>query len=507
MEGMLGRRPATAGSLGTTDAIVLATSAALSGNADLADPTLAPSGGFRIRSVLRGRQRIVLISGADDRGVLYGVFALLRRIALRTSRSRRSTSGRHRRRRCAGSTSGTISMARSSAATAADRSSSRTTPSPPTSRACSDYARLLASVGINGCAINNVNADPRVLTPRVRAAAGRASPRRSGRGACGWSLSSTSAARRRSAASTPSIRSIRRVVAFWKATRRRNLRRHSRPWRLRPQGRLRRAGSGRRRTAARHADAANVIARALAPARRLLFYRGFVYDHHMDWRNLKNDRARAAVRQLPAARRPVRRQRHPADQARADRLPGARARLAAVRRAARRPTRRSSCRSRRSTSASSGTSCSWCRCGRSALDFDLRARRCRHAGEGRWWSAARSSSGRRRIRRRRRTSDATTTGWGTISRMANLYGFGRLAWNPDLTAAADRRRVDAADVRQRSAAWSPRSSSASCSTRGRPTRATPAARRRHADRHHRRPLRPGRRVVRAQRLGTVASRR
>ncbi len=27
-----------------------------------------------------------------------------------------------------------------------------------------DYARLLASVGINGCSINNVNADARVVT-------------------------------------------------------------------------------------------------------------------------------------------------------------------------------------------------------------------------------------------------------------------------------------------------------------------------------------------------------
>jgi alpha-glucuronidase len=43
-----------------------------------------------------------------------------------------------------------------------------------------------------------------------------------------------------------------------------------------------------------HADAANVIARALKPHGGLIFYRGFVYDHHMDWRNLKNDRARAA---------------------------------------------------------------------------------------------------------------------------------------------------------------------------------------------------------------------
>src|SRR5206468_2033403 len=43
-----------------------------------------------------------------------------------------------------------------------------------------------------------------------------------------------------------------------------------------------------------HADAANVVARALKPHGGLLLYRGFVYDHHMDWNNPKNDRARAA---------------------------------------------------------------------------------------------------------------------------------------------------------------------------------------------------------------------
>lgn len=43
-----------------------------------------------------------------------------------------------------------------------------------------------------------------------------------------------------------------------------------------------------------HADAANVIARALKPHGGVIFYRGFVYDHKMDWRNLMNDRARAA---------------------------------------------------------------------------------------------------------------------------------------------------------------------------------------------------------------------
>ncbi len=42
------------------------------------------------------------------------------------------------------------------------------------------------------------------------------------------------------------------------------------------------------------ADAANVIAHALKPHGGILFYRAFVYDHHLDWRNPKNDRARAA---------------------------------------------------------------------------------------------------------------------------------------------------------------------------------------------------------------------
>ena len=40
--------------------------------------------------------------------------------------------------------------------------------------------------------------------------------------------------------------------------------------------------------------------------------------------------------------------------------------------------------------------------------------------------------------------------FGNHLSQANLYGFGRLAWNPDLTARADRRRVDAPHLRRRS---------------------------------------------------------
>jgi alpha-glucuronidase len=42
------------------------------------------------------------------------------------------------------------------------------------------------------------------------------------------------------------------------------------------------------------AEAANVIARALKPHGGVVFYRAFVYNHHLDWNDSKADRARAA---------------------------------------------------------------------------------------------------------------------------------------------------------------------------------------------------------------------
>ncbi|GMA33252.1 alpha-glucuronidase [Litorihabitans aurantiacus] len=43
-----------------------------------------------------------------------------------------------------------------------------------------------------------------------------------------------------------------------------------------------------------HADGANLLARALAPHGGTLVWRAFVYDHHQDWRDRRTDRARAA---------------------------------------------------------------------------------------------------------------------------------------------------------------------------------------------------------------------
>ena len=155
-----------------------------------------------------------------------------------------------------------------------------------------DYARLMASVGINGCSINNVNADARVVTteylPEVARIAEAFRP---------WGV------RVYISLNFASPREIGGVKTFdpldpdadrlLETNRRRCISGNSRFGRFRPEGGFRRA-LGPSEYGRTPADAANAIARALKPHGGTLFYRGFVYNHKMDWRDLKNDRAKAA---------------------------------------------------------------------------------------------------------------------------------------------------------------------------------------------------------------------
>ena len=258
-----------------------------------------------------------------------------------------------------------------------------------------------------------------------------------------------------------------RVAAFWKDGGR-HLSRHPRSRRLRPEGGF--GGPPRPSAYGRtHADAANVIARALAPHRGVIFYRGFVYDHHMDWRNPKNDRARAAYDNFHPldgkfdANVVVQIKHGPIDfQVREPASP--------LFGALSKPTRRSNCRSPRSIWASSATSASSCRCGRRCSTSTCGRAGRRHAGKRDRRRAGRSI-GPSVDSSASRTSGATTNWLGHDLAMANLYGFGRLAWNPDLTSRAiadEWTRLTFGTIRRSS-----RRSRASCSIRGRPTSATP----------------------------------
>ncbi len=154
------------------------------------------------------------------------------------------------------------------------------------------YARLLASVGINGCTINNVNADLRILDdtfiPQLARIADVFRP---------WGVRlavSVDLSSPKAAGGLDTFDPLDpRVVEWWKT-------KVDKIYGQIPDfgGFVVKADSEGRAGPSSYgrtpADAANVIARALRPHGGVLFYRAFVYDHHLDWRNPKNDRARAA---------------------------------------------------------------------------------------------------------------------------------------------------------------------------------------------------------------------
>ncbi|HWG22458.1 MAG TPA: alpha-glucuronidase family glycosyl hydrolase [Terracidiphilus sp.] len=155
-----------------------------------------------------------------------------------------------------------------------------------------EYARLLASVGINGCNVNNVNnAAPFLQPDMLRGIARIADAMRP------WGVRVALSA---DIASPQTIGGLSTfdpldpaVIAWWKA-------KVDEIYTLIPdfagftvkadsEGQPGPASYGRT-----PADAANLLANALAPHGGVVLYRAFVYNHHADWRDPKADRARAA---------------------------------------------------------------------------------------------------------------------------------------------------------------------------------------------------------------------
>jgi alpha-glucuronidase len=233
----------------------------------------------------------LVVTGATDRGILYGVFALLNKIARGESVSAlNETQQPYAPIRWADqwdNLDGRIERGYAGPSIFFENGNVRA----DLTRA-SEYARLLASVGINGCAINNVNANPRVLEDDFLPQLARVADVFR---AWGVRLSISVDL------SSPKVMggldtfdpADPRVEEWWK-------KKFDQLYALVPDfaGVVVKADSEGRLGPATYnrtpADAANVIARALAPHHGIVFYRAFVYNHHLDWTNPKNDRARAA---------------------------------------------------------------------------------------------------------------------------------------------------------------------------------------------------------------------
>jgi alpha-glucuronidase len=274
------------------NAVVLGTLAELRALAPpLHPPQELRADGYWLKSAnIRGHECLV-ITASTDRGVLYGVFALLSKIArgervtfidevqqpyapIRWVNEWDNLDGRIER----GYGGPSIFFAHGEVRGDLTRAG--------------QYARLLASVGINGCTINNVNAAPGILEDSFIAQVSRIAdvfrP-------WGVQLSmSVDLSSPKAMGGLDTFDPLDPQVREWWRKKVDEIYRNIPDFggfvvKADSEGRLGPSAYGRT-----PADAANVIARALKPHRGVVFYRAFVYNHHLDWHNLKNDRAKAA---------------------------------------------------------------------------------------------------------------------------------------------------------------------------------------------------------------------
>jgi alpha-glucuronidase len=426
---MLGRELRAGSSVPAENAIVLGTFAQL----QMLAPSLHPpqdltSDGYWLKSSrIRGR-KCLIVAASTDRGVVYGVFALLSKIArgesvanlneiqqpyapIRWVNQWDNLDGRIER----GYGGPSIFFANGKVRDDLTRAG--------------QYARLLASVGINGCTVNNVNADVHVLDDAFIAQVSRIAdvfrP---------WGLQVALSVDLSSPKGLGDLDTFDpldpRVAEWWKS-------KVDGIYKLIPdfggfvvkadsEGRLGPSTYGRT-----HADAANLIARALKPHGGVVFYRAFVYNHHLDWHDLKNDRAKAAYDNF-----------HPLDGAFDDNAIvqikngpidfQVREPVSPLLGGLRHTNESIELQITQEYTGQQRHLCFLIPMWKEALDFDMRidgnsapvkalvAGRVFHRPTGGFAGVA---------------NVGMDANWiGSPLAMANLYGFGRLAWNPDLSA-------------------------------------------------------------------------
>ena len=231
------------------------------------------------------------VIGGSDRGVLYGVFSLLRSLAQGNDASRiNQREGPAMAVRWVDewdNADGSIERGYGGRSLFFDGGKVR-----DDLGAVGEYARLLASVGINACNVNNVNNAAPFLGPEMLQGLARIADTMRP-----WGVRLAMSA---DIASPQKIGGLATydpvdpaVKAWWSA-------KANEIYELIPdfagftvkadsEGQPGPASFGRT-----PADAANTLAAALATHGGVVLYRAFVYNHHLDWRDPKADRARAA---------------------------------------------------------------------------------------------------------------------------------------------------------------------------------------------------------------------
>jgi alpha-glucuronidase len=235
--------------------------------------------------------REIDIIGGSDRAVLYGTFAFLRNLAQGMDMSKANL-----REHAAMSirwvdewdnADGSIERGYAGRSIFFDSGHVRDDLAP-----VAEYARLLASIGINGCNLNNVNNAGVFLTPQMLEGIARIAEAMRPYGV--RVALSVDIASPQKLGGLNTYDPLDPAVKNWWVTKVNEI------YSLIPdfagftvkadsEGQPGPASFGRT-----PADAANTLAASLAPHSGVVLYRAFVYNHHADWRDPKTDRARAA---------------------------------------------------------------------------------------------------------------------------------------------------------------------------------------------------------------------
>jgi alpha-glucuronidase len=229
-----------------------------------------------------------VIAGGSDRGQLYGVFHVLEQVAQQKliAGDSESPSSSIRWVNQWDNFDGSIERGYGGRSIFFDNGHVR----PDLSRV-SDYGRLLASVGLNGATVNNVNSNLHTLDPEmIQELARIADAFRP------WGVRMSLSIDLSSPQVVGHLHTFDpldpEVAAWWKA-------KVNEIYRAIPDfaGFVIKADSEGRPGPSKYgrtpAEAANTVARALLPHGGVVLYRGFVYNNHLDWNDLKADRARA----------------------------------------------------------------------------------------------------------------------------------------------------------------------------------------------------------------------
>ncbi len=251
---------------------------------------LAPHGFWLKRTVWHGRP-LLIIAGSNPHGALFGAFDLLRRIATGQNLANlnviEAPAMAIRWVDEWDNANGTIVRGYGGPSIFFEGGKVRDDLS-----AVSEYARLLASVGINGCNVNNVNDAATFLAPEMIEGLKRIADTMRP-----WGVRlaiSVDIASPEKIGGLKTFDPLDPAVQAWWAAKVDEIYAQIPDLagftvKADSEGQAGPASYGRS-----PADAANLLAHALAPHGGVVLYRAFVYNNHLDYNNPKADRARAA---------------------------------------------------------------------------------------------------------------------------------------------------------------------------------------------------------------------